>query len=207
MYEELKDKIASGIEFYPPIGDMTGRIFDKSSESNNITSLDDNTIVSDTPIKSVFKFNEYNRNYFIMPLVDAVKNREGVRFICDYIVSNTDGEPIKHSYEYDIYLPYLKVNEKFCLEDIDTIVTIKDIMRTSNNKIIYICENQITISDEAHAKRIELQKECDKINEGQIKQYKQEQCENANPTKIREDYISKEPKKKKGFFARLFSRK
>jgi hypothetical protein len=30
---------------------------------------------------------------------------------------------------------------------------------------------------------------------------------NANPTKIREDYISKEPKKKKGFFARLFSRK
>jgi hypothetical protein len=74
MYEELKDKIASGIEFYPPIGDMTGRIFDKSSESNNITSLDDNTIVSDTPIKSVFKFNEYNRNYFIMPLVDAVKN-------------------------------------------------------------------------------------------------------------------------------------
>lgn len=190
-FKNIEDAMISGHTFYSSLGD---RVFDKSSKSNN-TSLVDNMIISDTPIKSVFKFDEYNRNYEIRIIKNLIVDK---RRIDKYIVCDIDGEAVDHKHEYDIYLPFLKVGEEFYLEDIDIIVTIKNIMRTSNNKVIYTCNDKINISDEAKSKRIKLLCECSEENDKLLKQYK----ENSNI----EDCISKEPEKKKGFFTRLFSR-
>lgn len=67
--------------------------------------------------------------------------------------------------EYDVELPLLRSGDKFYLENIDEVVIIKDVVRSSNNSTLYILEDKLVETDRTISSKSEAEEKIRQFDE------------------------------------------